>query len=223
MTMPAPVRARTRAQALTDQEQNRANRRTVKALAALFLAGQVGFIVSMDVVELLLRLVPAPAPAEARWLATMTSGSTLPTTMGVPEGPCQAIERTHAAAWLATYLAAAAGRLALLPEGDEAALKAALANEERYFQLHLAAEDRRMRAAAMQDTAAKLNDDRELSDLLNWHAVIDNKTTPECRAADGKNFKADRMPIIGWPGAVHAHCRCVAGPGVPGAPTLPSV
>ena len=45
--------------------------------------------------------------------------------------------------------------------------------------------------------------------LVGWKAVMDSRTSAECAAANGKNFPADRPPVIGWPGAVHPHCRCV--------------
>jgi uncharacterized protein with gpF-like domain len=56
--------------------------------------------------------------------------------------------------------------------------------------------------------------------LLGWNTVIDSHTSPECLAANGHNFRADHMPKIGYPGAVHPHCRCYAGPPRPGANLL---
>jgi hypothetical protein len=47
--------------------------------------------------------------------------------------------------------------------------------------------------------------------------------TPECRWANGRNYRADQMPVIGFPGAVHARCRCAASFPLPGAPLLPSI
>lgn len=59
--------------------------------------------------------------------------------------------------------------------------------------------------------------------LLGWYAHHDDRTTPECADADGKNFRADAMPLIGYPGTVHgSSCRCTPGAPFPGAPELPS-
>jgi hypothetical protein len=49
--------------------------------------------------------------------------------------------------------------------------------------------------------------------LLGWYAHPDDRVTPECKAADGANFRADVMPMIGWPGTLHGGtCRCKPGP-----------
>jgi F like protein len=96
------------------------------------------------------------------------------------------------------------------------ALADGLARERRYYSLHLAAMWNRAAAAGKTDMAAL-----EHGDLLSWNAVLDGKTSAECRAADGKNYHASVMPAIGYPGSVHPHCRCYPGPARPGAPLLP--
>jgi hypothetical protein len=75
----------------------------------------------------------------------------------------------------------------------------------------------RMAAASRVDSASML-----YGLLLGWNTVHDSHTTPECRHADRKNFWADRMPLIGYPGMTHPNCRCWPGPPVPGAAILPS-
>lgn len=211
---------------MTDQQQSRRNKEIGRQLAALFLTGQFGYVMGLQVAPLIEELRPAPAPPTAAWLAQMVSEGNLPGPLGVPDGPCQAIEREQSAGWLALYTVVAAMRLA---ESDEAASAvgqaASITAEERYFALHLVAEERRMRAAALQDMASLLNVDRqdEKHPLLGWRAVLDAKTTPECRYAHGRNYRADQMPAIGWPGAVHISCRCSPGPAIPGAPLLPSI
>ena len=60
-------------------------------------------------------------------------------------------------------------------------------------------------------------------DLLGWYTVRDARTSAECLAADGRNFSASAPPLIGYPGAVHPHCRCYPGPAHPGGRMLPSV
>jgi hypothetical protein len=89
--------------------------------------------------------------------------------------------------------------------------------ERRYFSQHLDAMWNRAKAAAQVDSAAMT-----YGNLLGWNTVLDGHTSPECRAADGKNFEATDQPLIGWPGAVHPHCRCYPGPAHAGARMLPS-
>jgi len=96
------------------------------------------------------------------------------------------------------------------------ALADSIARERRYFGQHLDAMWNRARAAAQVDNAAMT-----YGNLLGWNTVLDTRTSPECRAADGKNFEATAQPLIGWPGSVHPHCRCYPGPPVRGARMLP--
>jgi len=106
--------------------------------------------------------------------------------------------------------AEAAGRMQALQDG--------LARERRYYSQHLDAMWQRATAAGKTDMAAL-----EHGNLLGWYTVLDSRTSAECRAADHHNYRADRMPDIGWPGGgPHPNCRCFAGPPWPGAPLLPS-
>lgn len=89
--------------------------------------------------------------------------------------------------------------------------------ERRFYAQHLIATWQRSQAGAQVDSEAMA---RGL--LLGWHAQHDAKTSAECRQADGKNFYADHMPLIGYPGAVHPHCRCRAGAVFHGARLLAS-
>jgi hypothetical protein len=100
-------------------------------------------------------------------------------------------------------------------ENPLTALLAGVERERRYYALHLLAGWNRMDAAARVDTAVM-----QVGLLLGWNTVIDSHTSPECLAANGHNFRADHMPKIGYPGAVHPHCRCYAGPPRPGANLL---
>jgi hypothetical protein len=102
-------------------------------------------------------------------------------------------------------------------ETVRSALAAALPAERRYFGQHIEAAWLRARAAAQVDSAASA-----LGPVLGWYVVRDRRTSAECLAAGGKNFRADVMPAIGWPGAVHNHCRCYAGPAFAGARMIPS-
>lgn len=98
-----------------------------------------------------------------------------------------------------------------------AAVKDQLDRERRFYAMHQAAMWNRARAAGATDVAAA-----EYGQLLGWNTVVDAKTSPECKAADGWNYSAAAMPVIGFPGAVHPHCRCYPGPPRPGARLLPS-
>ena len=78
--------------------------------------------------------------------------------------------------------------------------------EQRLYGAHLAAETRRAKAAEQLDAAAL-----QFGDVLGWKAVLDERTTPLCRAAHGRNFSASRPPQIGYPGVAHGgQCRCRA-------------
>lgn len=200
------------------------NRQTTVAIAGLLGAGVFGPSALAQIVELLDALVPPTPRPTAAWLAHMAAGADVAETLSVAEGPAQAIERENAAGWLALYLVAAAGRLTDAATESAEASAAARVAELRYFAGHVAAERRRLRAAAAQDAMASLvpTTDRTRG-LLGWRAVLDTRTTAACRWAHGKNFRADEMPSIGWPGAVHRACRCSAGPPIPGAPLIPSV
>lgn len=96
-------------------------------------------------------------------------------------------------------------------------LDAAVARERRYLAQHAEAIWGRAQAGARVDSAASL-----YGPLLGWNTVLDRHTSAECKAADGKNFRADQVPLIGYPGSAHPHCRCYPGPPHPGAALLPS-
>lgn len=85
----------------------------------------------------------------------------------------------------------------------EQAAQAAKVTEERYFAQHYAASSQRMSAASKIDALRE-----RYGDTLGWRAKLDSHTTPECAAANGKNFSALRPPAIGWPGFAHVRCRC---------------
>ena len=102
-----------------------------------------------------------------------------------------------------------AGRMQALQDG--------LARERRYYSMHVAAMWNRSVAAGKTDMAAL-----EHGDLLGWLAILDDRVSPECAAASGKNYHASAMPVIGYPGSVHPHCRCMPVAPWPGGRLLPS-
>jgi SPP1 gp7 family putative phage head morphogenesis protein len=123
----------------------------------------------------------------------------------------------------AAYVANAVPRLtknlnSLLAQGvpQSVAVPQAVGVENRYYSQHLLQAQQRMQAASKIDALGEVNDG-----VLGWYANTDGKTTPECRAANGKNFRADTPPAIGWPGVVHANCRCYPGKPWPRGKMLP--
>lgn len=102
-------------------------------------------------------------------------------------------------------------------QGIITALAAGMARERRYFGQHMEAIRQRAGAAQQVDMASWA-----YGDLLGWKTVLDSRTSADCRAANGKNFYASSVPLIGYPGSVHPHCRCYAVAPHPGARMLPS-
>lgn len=98
-----------------------------------------------------------------------------------------------------------------------ASLRDAVSPERGYWAAHERARRARQEAArAVADMATQLG-----SLWLSWRAHYDDRVTPECKAADGCNFRADRMPRIGWPGMPHGGtCRCVPWYPIEGARTV---
>lgn len=216
----APSNAQATAQTLARTRREKA---LVAALVALFTAGAVGYGLMLGIRA---ALITFGLPFEiATRLADMASTLTTYPDLGLGEvGPMQTLEERQALAWRSLYILAAAQRL-----GEATDFEHAMAIEHGYFLRHVAAEERRVRAAALVDVTKRLLGDRteEQADshvpLLGWRAVVDDRTTPECKWANGRNFRADRIPVIGLPGGVHPRCRCVAGPPIKGAPMIPSV
>lgn len=108
------------------------------------------------------------------------------------------------ATYRAQYVLAASRRLQAASRLGK--FEEALRAERRYFNQHLEAVQNRRNSASAVDRAVI-----RYGDELGWYAKMDSRTSAECRAANGKNFYASKMPPIGYPGAVHPHCRCTAG------------
>lgn len=100
----------------------------------------------------------------------------------------------------AQYVLAAAKRLT---QGiADGVFDQALEKERRYLDAHVDAGRNRRRAARRLDELG------ENGQVLVWRTVMDQRTTPECAALDGRLFTADNPP--GIPGAMHSRCRCRA-------------
>jgi hypothetical protein len=101
------------------------------------------------------------------------------------------------------------------------AIRDALAAEKRFMAQHFTASAQRVAAAAAVDGMAAKH-----GNLLGWQAKLDPRCSPGCAAASGKNFRADRPPMIeghpAFPGAVHgSSCRCRPVAPFKGAEVLP--
>lgn len=110
------------------------------------------------------------------------------------------------ASYRAGYVVNAAERISTaLANGSS--LADALKAERAWYRAHEAARRNRQASAVAVDAEAA-----KFGAVLGWFAREDGKTSPECKAAHGSNFRAGSRPAIGYPGSVHRFCRCVPGP-----------
>lgn len=201
--MASPSTDRQPQQRRNDQEkQQQGHERQQGAIIAILLVLLAGLAVGALVSRLtaILVVLGVPPQTAAMFLAGLAKvgGLPVPEAPSAPAGSAVAIMGRGVPARRAMYLAAAARRLAT---------GGSMKVEERLFEAHRAAERRRAEAAARIDRATVAH-----GPVLGWHAILDEKTTPLCRAAHGRNFRVDRPPQIGWPGTAHAgNCRCKPG------------
>ena len=83
----------------------------------------------------------------------------------------------------------------------------ALRVEAIYLKQHRAAGQNRAKAAAALDEVAT-----QSGPWLMWQARMDDRTTADCAALNGRLFTINDLPSGLIPGAVHPHCRCRAVP-----------
>lgn len=112
-----------------------------------------------------------------------------------------------------TYIVRAAQRLHTAQRAGS--MVTAMGQERKHLQRHQQAAANRLAAAVAIDRRVRVH-----GKTLGWYAVMDERTSAECRAANGRNFDATRRPPIGFPGTVHPHCRCKAGPPHKGKATV---
>lgn len=144
--------------------------------------------------------VSAAAASAALILIRATSA----TTVLLPTGPASRATATSEHVYRAAYLVAAAERIqSRIDQGMT--LRQGVVAERPLLRAHRAAAVNRRRSADLVDYAAKVH-----GPLLGWKARIDDHTSAECARANGRNFWVTDRPFIGWPGAVHPHCRCQA-------------
>lgn len=229
MTTPVPPQAPPQAQQPPPQQQDDALDDTALAVAiAALLAGTAVTAAYAGSVTGMLALLKARFALSSAALqalgAVLSMVTEQPPAVSGGTGPAASATSRVNAARRAQYVIAASKRV--LGAAREArakggsvpgAIAEALATERRYYLMHLAAMKNRVNAAAMTDKAAA-----RYGKLLGWNAVLDGHTSPECRAADGWNYLASRMPDIGYPGGVHDACRCSPSAPHPGGKLLPS-
>lgn len=131
-----------------------------------------------------------------------------------PRGSGQ-VQRAQAkieAYYRAAFIRNASRRISTRLRGGASPADAVTA-ERRYWALHERARRSRQDAAnEVAQASAKYGYTGNVP-LLGWYTHKDDRVTPECAAAEGANFRADVMPMIGWPGTLHGGtCRCRPGP-----------
>lgn len=183
------------------QQQPKSDAALIAAIAGALVIGAsaqatattLSPVVGIPVPSLLPVLLIAMSKPTTYGIATMPSASA--------SSEAQRLEGTYRA----QYVLVASRRMR---DGLRAGIprETLLQRERTYFDQHIAAVARRRDTAAKVDAAAKRH-----GDLLGWYAVLDNRTSRECREAHGKNFNASVRPAIGYPGSVHLHCRCRPG------------
>lgn len=171
---------------------------TTTEVAALLATGATVAVLSPAVVTSLVAVgVSAAAARAALTLVGATSVLSV-----LPIGPASRATATSEQFFRAAYLVAAGQRIqADLDSGMS--MRAALGAERPNLSAHLGAKANRKRAAAAVDAQTASH-----GYTLGWKAQMDERTSAECRRANGRNFSALSRPLIGWPGTVHPHCRC---------------
>lgn len=192
----------------------------VRNVATLLTAGVVGALLTGGMLRLLRPFGVGPR-AITLALRLVTRGTNTTPRMQGHEAPVRA-QQEEEVYYRAAYFIAAAKRMQATLDDNTAlpvdqASKMAIQKEERFRAMHEASRRLRMRAAVQVAQVAY-----EVGGmLLGWMAHPDDKTTPECRAADGHNFRIDQRPLIGWPGQPHGGtCRCVPVPPYAGVPMV---
>lgn len=156
-------------------------------------AASLAKVIGIPIEALLPVLILAMSKPISYGIATLPSASASSEASGM-----EAVYRAH-------YVLAASRRVQqAMHEGKSVA--DAMRAEKPYFQQHMNAVQNRHRAAIDVDKMA-----RRYGDQLGWHAILDQRTSTECRQANGTNFSAATRPAIGYPGSVHPHCRCKPG------------
>ncbi|WP_328691407.1 hypothetical protein OHA74_20785 [Streptomyces phaeochromogenes] len=192
----------------------------VEALAVILLADMTLSVIKSRITTLLAPLgLDKDAVAEATNLAMNIPRDYEP--MKVGNGTAKASIRTKLIRIRAGYLLKASRRLSAgikdVPLKEKRnKLAREVTRESKYFKLHQQMQRKRIQAAKDVDRMAKV-----YGDVLGWLSLPGGPRSEICQKANGHNFKVSEMPAIGFPGAVHLHCRCIAVAPWAGASLLP--
>jgi len=107
----------------------------------------------------------------------------------------------------AAYVVRAARRINVRVTTEGMSWREAIGAEKPNYDAHVRARKRRLDVAAKVALAEQL-----FGPLLGWYRNELLDSDADCIAADGHNFHADQIPIIGYPGSVHPNCGCQPGP-----------
>lgn len=132
------------------------------------------------------------------------------------------LERDREALYRGAYLLKAAERVQQAVNAGTP-IKVALNRESRFYVAHEKARRGRLESVARtQKVAAAYGE--QVKDpnganrtLVGWYLNPLLNNDPECVTANEHNFYAEEGTMIGFPGAVHLGCGCVAGPPIAGA------
>jgi hypothetical protein len=237
MTLPAQLQpAPLEPYATQAQTQTGDDQLTLLQIVAILAAGLAVKATLDRLASILLPLGISRSALQAAWIGgrfghntrTRLDVTVRTTVTGGTRSPALAATLAGEPAYRAAFLLNSARRVqnavdaARLNGQDEAQARIdAATTERRHAAAHEAAVENRRRAAQAVDAAAR-NGGRMGTDanglpamLVGWYSRHDSKVSPECLAADGTVFPVNRPPAIGWPGAVHPHCRCRPGPARP--------
>lgn len=238
MTAPSPRAAETHPAEPTPDQGDDSD--LIAAVAAILLVGAAVMLTAAALAALLRRRGRRIDRSVLVIVLTLTDRGTKPQPRMRGRSDVARGQRQVEAHYRAAYLLNAAGRIQAAVDAAVAAaersaatagaelgeaarrraaentIREATRRERPYWQAHERARRRRMDAALEVADAADL-----YGPSLGWHTHMDDRTTPECRAAGGHNFRVDVPPVIGWPGTLHGGtCRCEPGPPFPGARTV---
>lgn len=181
---------------------------TIKQVAELLLAGYAIDKTAHGVAHLL-GLPTLPVLAAIGLAGSGTAhrpNARLAGTQGArTAGPVREV-RDQETFYRAAYVVNAAARIhASMSSGQT--LKQAVSTERPNTRAHEQARRNRLNTAVEMQRLSDL-----FGPLLGWYRDPLSDSESECVQADGHNFDPAVGTVIGFPGSVHPHCRCVAGP-----------
>jgi HK97 family phage prohead protease len=186
----------------------------IAALGALLIAGTAAAAV-IKLLGTLQGVTKAVVPAlfTARKLGKLLGKKlTDPGQKAVTSAQIRYVAAQQQAMARAAYIVRATQRLApAYATKDPAVIAAAQQREDTFAVAHAkAAADRQTAVNNLIKAVGKTKPDSDGRILMGWYA--EPFPCPTCLLADGCDFDVLDPPSIGWPGWVHPHCHCTAGP-----------